>query len=172
MYYGLKVIRTSVSPKLYAELHRLGGFNYEYVSEKNAKTLVKRMLRRINTERKKHKRAPLNPPEIIVNNVGNPKAFWVRPGKNEIKVNWSDSKKTGIKWINVNTLIHELAHNLHMRDAIGFEIPMTSKKDPDTFDCHGSAFVRYMQWQRDYMIKNDCFPKLFKSWGVREFRVD
>jgi hypothetical protein len=162
----INYIRPSVSGKLYAELAKLGGpeLACEFVNEANANKLIKRVLRRINTERKKQGRRPLSPPRLIVNNVGHSKCYI---SDNEIKCNWRPGVmhgvKDGVKCVEVYTLIHELAHNLHKRDALGWMIPRFKKGTDNTLDWHGSAFVRYLQWQRDYLRKNDCFPKLYRS---------
>jgi hypothetical protein len=149
-FRGLKITRIKPSAVVYAELSRLCGDTRKYkVSPEDALKITRMILLRVNNQRKKQGLSPLRhkPNMIFTKNTAN--CGWSDEGDNDVKVPRN---------CNIGTLIHELAHWLHMYDALGWMISL-NERGTQIFDCHGKSFIKYLQWQRDIVLTQKGFQK-------------
>lgn len=143
---GLKVTRIKPCSNAYKEINRIqGDMNKYWVNPKEAEKIIKMIMLRVNNQRKRKGYKIIKVPRLKFNDRGNPYCSW----SDYIKLNKSNS---------IGTVVHELAHYLHMWGALSWKIPM-EERGTNIFDCHGTRFIQYVQWQKEIVLKTKSFQK-------------
>ena len=140
----LKEIRVNPSRSSYAELHRLEGpyLQNQPDSQEDVVKIIKKIVSAVNRQRVKQG----------LRKYGVPKITFTGRGQRAFYSDWENRVNFG-KNVSLGTVVHEMAHWAHFNDALYWMIPAEEFTNPGHFDCHGSQFLKYQNWIRDYMHK-------------------
>ena len=156
----LKEIRIKPSQSSYNELWRLEGpyLQTQPDSQDEVVKIIKKIVSAVNRQRVKSgiwlsfsKDVKLKVPKITFTGRGQ-RAFY---SDYENRVNFGG----GIFIPTLGTIVHEMAHWAHFQDALYWMIPAEEFRNPGHLDCHGSQFLKYQSWIRDYMHKTKGMHK-------------
>lgn len=149
----LKEIRINPSRSSYAELHRLEGpyLQTQPDSQEDVVKIIKKIVSAVNRQRVKQGLRKYGVPKITFKGHGQ-RAFY---SDWENRVNFGSGM-----WIpTLGTIVHEMAHWAHFQDALHWMIPAEEFSNPGHLDCHGSQFLKYQSWIRDYIHKTKGMHK-------------
>ena len=149
----LKEIRIKPSQSSYHELWRLEGpyLQTQPDSQDEVVKIIKKIVSAVNRQRVKQGLRKYGVPKITFKGHGQ-RAFY---SDHENRVNFGG----GIFIPTLGTIVHEMAHWAHFQDALHWMIPAEEFRNPGHLDCHGSQFLKYQSWIRDYMHKTKGMHK-------------
>lgn len=145
----MAMCRARLSRDNYADLDNVcRNLHQNYIKNDEAKDILNKLMKRINTKRRKKGLDNIPTPSIKFYGTMFTNGGVYKFNKHQIRIP-NDSS--------IYMLIHELAHALHYTDALSFAIK-TYEMD-GRFDWHGVRFVRYLIVLRDIIEKQKYFQK-------------